>query len=780
MSDLRYYGFKMEVENESGVKKIVEFRRAVSDVDDTVDKLNETLGDNVTVTAIKTQGDKEALAQARLFVTQQERQNTKTKQVIEQYTKLNSTIETYGNDLETVTAITRLGSNATDEQRREVAALVKQYQTLRNSGDATRGSMRNLRGTFQNLGWQLQDTVVQAQMGTNAFVILSQQGSQVLSSFGAWGALAGAGVAIFGAVMPTVISYFTDAATSAKELEAAQTLVNASLNSTAYTVSGVSKELKELYDVNKDLAQLSLFSAFTNAQTAVQGYTSEIKTALGDTLEDLSRGQERLDALTTGTGAYNRGARIMAARTREVSEELGITGSQAKALARSYSEFVKSGDTKPLTNQLVLLSKSTSNLTPEFAKIVARYVELSSKGELAKAQLKELNELMNGGKSITSSYNQTIETTAEKYRIMTEQLKMNDAQIAVDNYLRGEGKKATEEQQREVAVLIAQYYNEKKAIEDREAARKKAVEDQRKRDADTVKQVKKIQDSLTGSNDPAAQGVIAKEQAFHDERIRVLEDAKQRELDSTIDYDALIEAEHNRHTNAIDDAYLTVAQNSVSYLNQTAGFLSDIVDGIAGGTEKIKDATAEMNDAQKAVFFLSQSIAAASALINGVSLGMKMADLTLNPTWVTVGASLGAASAGVIMGTTFEGMFDKGGYIPQGKKGIVSEYSDELVNGVMVKGPARVTSSEETAKIMSGVGSGQQSTSVKTTLNVEVENNIPNGNYTVSQVDESTVRIIATQVFNDSIDNGVSTVLSTKNSKSDRALRTSYNATRTF
>ncbi len=777
MSELRYYGFKMEVENESGVKKIVEFRRAVTDVDKTVEDLNRTLGDNVTVTAKKTQGDKEALAQARLFVTQQERQNAKTKQVIEQYTKLNKTIEVYGNDLETVTAITRLGSNATDQQRQEVAALVKQYQTLRNSGDATRGSMRQLRGTFQNLGWQLQDITVQAQMGTNAFVILSQQGSQILSSFGMWGALAGAGVAIFGAVMPALITYFTDAAASTKELEDAQTRVNTSLQNTGYTVSGVSKQLKELYDVNSQLAQLSLFSSYVDAQTLMEGYTRSIKESLGETLEDLSRGQQRLDALTTGTGAYNRGAKIMAARTREVSKELGVTDTQAKALARSYSEFVRTGDNSGLTEQLVSLSKSSSKLTPEFATMVRNYVDMASKGELAKSQLEELNKLMNGGLTVSESYNQTIETTAEKYRLMTDQLKMNAAQVAVDNYLRGEGAKATTEQQREVAVLIAQYHNEKAALEAKAAADKKAKSEEKKRREDAIKEVQKIQDSLTGSNDPRANDVISKEQAFHDKRVKILEDAKQRELDTTIDYDALIEAEEVRHTSAMNQAYVTTMQNNIALVSQAQSMMSTIADEFATGVDDVKDATAEMNDFQKAMFFVSRSIQAASAFVNGLSFGIKMSELTLNPTWTTVGATMGATTAGAIMGTTFAGMFDKGGYIPQGQKGIVSEYSDELVNGVMVKGPARVTSSEETAKMLSGGNGG----SGNTVLNVTIDSTAaPGVQYSTQQMDDNTVKVIATQVFNDNIDNGVATVLSSKNSKTDRALRGNYNATRVY
>lgn len=60
----------------------------------------------------------------------------------------------------------------------------------------TRGAFRTIRGASTQFGHQLQDIAVQAQMGTNWLIILGQQGSQLLSLIGGWGALAGAVLAI--------------------------------------------------------------------------------------------------------------------------------------------------------------------------------------------------------------------------------------------------------------------------------------------------------------------------------------------------------------------------------------------------------------------------------------------------------------------------------------------------------------------------------------------------------------------------------------------------------
>lgn len=65
-------------------------------------------------------------------------------------------------------------------------------QTLGKSTNA----FRLQKGAIQGVSFQLQDVAVQAQMGTNAFTILGQQGSQIASLFGPGGAMLGAVIAI--------------------------------------------------------------------------------------------------------------------------------------------------------------------------------------------------------------------------------------------------------------------------------------------------------------------------------------------------------------------------------------------------------------------------------------------------------------------------------------------------------------------------------------------------------------------------------------------------------
>lgn len=79
-------------------------------------------------------------------------------------------------------------------------------------------SMGNLRGVAGNLGFQLQDIAVQAQMGASAFTILGQQGSQIASAFGPGGAVFGAVIAIAAAIGGTLVAAMKNAGTAAEKL----------------------------------------------------------------------------------------------------------------------------------------------------------------------------------------------------------------------------------------------------------------------------------------------------------------------------------------------------------------------------------------------------------------------------------------------------------------------------------------------------------------------------------------------------------------------------------
>lgn len=754
MSDLRVYGFSIQVENQDGQTKVRQFRRAVSDLDGTVDMLNATLGDNVTVTGQVVQTEKEAVAQARMLVTQQERQRKKTEEVVRQYTTLNNTIRQYGNDAETVNAITRLGSTATDAQKQQVAELVAEYQRLRNAGDANTDSMRNMRGVAQNLGWQLQDVVVQAQMGTDAFIIMSQQGSQFAASFGATGALIGAGIAIAGAAMPALISYLDDAEDSTTDLETATKRLNEVFDMGKYSVNGFNKELVELFKTDRQLAELKLLNASLDAEKAIKLSRDQIK----DYVKDLGD-------LGDGLRIFNTRQQEFDEDVRDLAESYGITTDEVLKLNKAYQVIGRGGT----ADQLVQVFKDIATTNPEvsttFKELALQVSEAGIQSELAQKQLEKLQEILSGSVTPTTAASRVTETLEQRYRRLRAQLTMTDRQVEIDNFLKLEAINLTGDQVQSTQRALIAYLDERDAIQ----ARNDEIERQLELEQARIKQrsglLDPIEQSLIVTSSNPVDAENERNQQTMDTLRAQLTQTKQYEYSERARINDLIEREEQRHTDALFDAQLTLASNQVAVIGSTADFMSSLTNELFDGGEQVRAAMEEMSAAQKAMFFITRGIAAAEALINGITLGSKLASMfpLAAPAMITFGTSLGAAQAGAIVGTTFAGAFDKGGFIPSGSTGIVSEYGDELVNGQLVRGPARVTSREDTAKMINGGG-----------MTVNLINNAPGVDHQVNQIDENTVQIIANKVFADNIDGGVAGVLSKKGTKTDRAMRNNY------
>lgn len=84
---------------------------------------------------------------------------------------------------------------------------------------AANDGFAKFRNGAQQVGFQVQDMVVQLQGGTSAFVAIGQQGSQLAGAFGPGGAVLGAVIALASAVGGVLYKAFTDTGASAKDLE---------------------------------------------------------------------------------------------------------------------------------------------------------------------------------------------------------------------------------------------------------------------------------------------------------------------------------------------------------------------------------------------------------------------------------------------------------------------------------------------------------------------------------------------------------------------------------
>lgn len=92
------------------------------------------------------------------------------------------------------------------------------FKANANAVNQVTSSMRGFRGVATGIGYQLQDIAVQAQMGTSAFMILGQQGSQIASLFGPTGAIVGAFIAVGGAIAGALLPSLFKTGSAAEEV----------------------------------------------------------------------------------------------------------------------------------------------------------------------------------------------------------------------------------------------------------------------------------------------------------------------------------------------------------------------------------------------------------------------------------------------------------------------------------------------------------------------------------------------------------------------------------
>ncbi len=117
--------------------------------------------------------------------------------------------------------IYRLEQNNATKEQIEAAKRIQRLTELKEKdiqkNKNLNGSLRMIRGGFGQVGHQIQDVAVQAQMGTDAFIILGQQGSQVASLCGRGGAMLRALLAVGAANKVGLTSEVADASQEVEE-----------------------------------------------------------------------------------------------------------------------------------------------------------------------------------------------------------------------------------------------------------------------------------------------------------------------------------------------------------------------------------------------------------------------------------------------------------------------------------------------------------------------------------------------------------------------------------
>lgn len=370
------------------------------------------------------------------------------------------------------TQLTRTGAQA-EQAGNDIAQAGTQAQT---AGNNTNG----LRNAMGNLGFQLQDTVVQLQAGTSAFVVLAQQGSQVASAFGPNGAIIGAFIAIAAALGGVFFSSLTDSTTAAEKLDAAmKELAKTAIESDA-GLAVLTDELGKLAKVSEQAAQSQIRAALIQAEQAIKGSA----TAMGELVEKFSSAPDFIYDISDALATMNRVGTTSSVLdlARKIGQDFGYTGQQAQAagytILKSLQE-ISNAKSPEVINRLredLLRVAEQSKLTKEQqAQFITGLNEITAKALTAANAMQTLTEAQKKTGESLQSVTETGEEARKKIDELVSSLEKQAAvagmtQRGVALYVAEQGKATQADIQRINAAFDVIEAEERKAASIKKAA----------------------------------------------------------------------------------------------------------------------------------------------------------------------------------------------------------------------------------------------------------------------------------------------------------------------
>ena len=438
-NEQRMQTFVLTFDGSQGLTGIKTLTKALYDVQGAEDALNASLSDGVSVTMKNIKSKEDEARQARLILDQYARTEKQVQQLTAQYQLQAQTVGKDRDEIERLNAVARLGANATQAQKDQVLASVAAFQQARAAAEETGGSLRNFRGVMQNVGWQVQDTAVQLQMGTSAFIVLSQQGSQLASAFGHGGAVVGAFIAVAGVVAMQLWPSLKNAGTAAEQVDKVFQSVNKTMKDGANDADIYTESFVKLYNANKSLGLLQLRLELSKLDSASTIASEGISKSIGKIGDDvLSVPVVPMDGFTqvnSGvlqiTGTMGNSAPVLDGYTKSlldlknVSADInknGFNDQNLKAYESALLSVSKTGDiaNKDLqaflqTNNEILVSQiSITNKKKELQKALSE-LGVSDKPLLTPQQKQDTKDTLREFDSLSNALIKKTETTQEEY-----------------------------------------------------------------------------------------------------------------------------------------------------------------------------------------------------------------------------------------------------------------------------------------------------------------------------------------------------------------------------
>lgn len=528
----------------------------------------------------------------------------------------------------------RLGSGATERQRQEVAELTRELMRMEQAAGRGPGAFRNLRNQMGMLGHQFQDIAVQAQMGTNGFLIFAQQGSQIASLLGPSGPLIGAGIAVAGMLGMTLMPALFDSASAADRFKESMQVLNDMIEQTddeglalSESLSYVSRTWNQLSDDVQETIIAQQMEANAAAVATIGEALDEVESkflSVGNSGEAGALGMIRAVTKTS-----EEGQRLLDTFNELQSE---ITKENLDAFTQEFNNLAEStnmseGEFEQFRKTVLQTLRDVGVGIEQLEKLRTGDFGLGDEDESEKSQ-----GLLDNLKEQYATYGQNWEAS-QRYKISVSDLSETEKQRAL-----------------ELVDLIAQQKEYDRILEEGNAAIEASEQAEQRlidRGEQRLIQLSRQVDE-TGALIAMEDQWMTQLQAINPElynQIRVLQalaDEKKKN------------EEASKKQMQAEKARLSLQQQGIGIMSNAMTSLREISD--------------EQSALYKAAFIAEQALAAASVWVNAEQAKWSLNSTALTPAQIATNTALIETqkwmSLGAIAGTTIAGVMHDGGEVP--------------------------------------------------------------------------------------------------------------------
>lgn len=630
---------------------------------------------------------------------------------------------------QTTAQLQKLGEQSSTTEK-QTTKLAESFAETERQSTAIRGGFRAMRGSTQMISYQLQDIAVQAQMGTDGFRILAQQGPQLASVFGPQGAVLGVMIAFGAMIGGTLVQAFSDADLSADELKETLDRLSESAARAENGTFELATRILELARVSEQAATARLLGDIADAKSAVQSTTIAIRDLANETLDFvgvsaqlrslpsmLEKIKEKgLDVNDLFYGDFRGELAIFQSSLKGVAEEFGFTRGQALRYLEALGQL-DPGDLSTYENFRKTLERigiETEFADEEFRAINKNFEELLQNlddgAEFIEFTTEAFKTLRTGGaealKAIVEGSGDAAEALADmEQRHFMEMLRLDQKELA--NHQEKEDKKLQKKADRIAAAealeqrnLMARLHADQEEVraaidkEDRiqsieEKAAQEALTQLAIRGMSRIDQIK--------ANAALEIEEFRKMYSGENEDLLAFELAKQEIIRQSEAEISFIREQSARRQLAVDAA---IQQMALSRAAAVAGELSSMM----------SDAYGEQSAAAKIMFAAQKALAMAQIIVSTEQAAMAASAQSaalggLAGFLSTQGAirAMGMASLGIVAGQTLAGLTGRatGGQVRGGQSYLVGERGPELLT---MGGSGRISSNDQLKQAIGGGG----------------------------------------------------------------------------